>query len=141
MINNEPREVTLIYHSDKEDDKKARGYVESLKGYAIKTLDLSKESLTETQIAQLADKMNMGIEELIDPTYDDHISVHKEGLKLMDRQEMLTLMRHDPKLISTPILVVGDKAYKYGTAYELLKEDMVESVGKLKHVNREEKRD
>jgi len=141
MINNEPREMTLIYHSDKEDDKKARGYVESLKGYAVKTLDLSKESLTETQIAQLADKMNMGIEELIDPTYDDHISVHKEGLKLMDRQEMLTLMRHDPKLISTPILVVGDKAYKYGTAYELLKEDMVESVGKLKHVNREEKRD
>lgn len=133
--------MTLIYHSDKEDDKKARGYVESLKGYAIKTLDLSKESLTETQIAQLADKMSMGIEELIDPTYDDHISVHKEGLKLMDRQEMLTLMRHDPKLISTPILVVGDKAYKYGTAYELLKEDMVESVGKLKHVNREEKRD
>jgi arsenate reductase-like glutaredoxin family protein len=141
MINNEPREMTLIYHSDKEDDKKARGYVESLKGYAVKTLDLSKESLTETQIAQLADKMNMGIEELIDPTYDDHISVHKEGLKLMDRQEMLTLMRHDPKLISTPILVVGDKAYKYGTAYELLKEDMVESVGKLKHVNREEKMD
>jgi len=133
--------MTLIYHSDKEDDKKARGYVESLKGYPVKTLDLSKESLTETQIAQLADKMNMGIEELIDPTYDDHISVHKEGLKLMDRQEMLTLMRHDPKLISTPILVVGDKAYKYGTAYELLKEDMVESVGKLKHVNREEKRD
>ena len=29
MIENEPRELTLIYHSEKTDDKKARAYVES----------------------------------------------------------------------------------------------------------------
>ena len=55
MIHNEPGELTLIYHSDKQADKKARGYVESLQGFKIKTIDLAKESLTETQLAEIAD--------------------------------------------------------------------------------------
>jgi arsenate reductase (glutaredoxin) len=141
MINNEINEITLIYNSEKSDDKKAVGYLQSVRGYKIKSLDLAKESITETQLAQLADKMEVSIEDLIDPTFDDHISVHKEGLKLIDRQEMLTLMKHDPKLISTPILVVGEKAYKFGTGYELIKEGMSREVAGLKHANREEKRD
>lgn len=140
MINNQPGELTLIYNSDKHDDKKARGYVESLTGFAIKTLDLAREKLTETQLAEVADKMEVPIEELLDPTYDDHISVHKEGLKFMDRQSLLTLMVHDPKLISTPIAIIGKRAYKFGSGYAFIKEKMVQEVAGLDKANREEKR-
>jgi arsenate reductase (glutaredoxin) len=140
MIHNETGELTLIYNSEKHDDRLARGYVESLKGFTIKTLDLSKEKITETQLAEVADKMNVGIEELLDPTYDDHISVHKEGLKLMDRQSMLTLMVHDPKLINTPIAIIGKRAYKFGSGYAFIKEKMAEEVAGLTNANREEKR-
>jgi arsenate reductase-like glutaredoxin family protein len=140
MINNEPREITLIYNSYKEDDKKARGYVESLDGYTIKSLDLHKEPITETQLAEIATMMGMPIEDLLDPTYDDHISVHQEGLKLMDRQSMLTLMRNDTKLIRTPILIVGKKAYKFETGYQLINKKMVKEVGNLRYANQEEKR-
>src|SRR5688572_1621493 len=125
MIHNESAELTLIYNSDKHDDKKARGYVESLKGFTIKTIDLATDSITETQLAEIADKLNMPIEELHDPTYDDHISVHTEGLKLMDRQSLLTLMTHDRKLISTPIAIIGKRAYRFGTGYAFIKEKMV----------------
>ena len=38
---------------------------------AIKTLDLAREKITETQLAQIADKMQVPIEELVDITYDD----------------------------------------------------------------------
>lgn len=141
MINNKSGELTLIYNSNKSDDKKARGYVESLSGVTVKTLDLAREKLTETQLAEIADKMEIGIEELIDPTFDDHISVHKEGLKLMDRQSLLTLMTNDPKLISTPIVILGNKAYKVGTGYGFIKERMVKEVADLEHANKEEKRD
>jgi arsenate reductase (glutaredoxin) len=140
MINNETGELTLIYNSEKSDDKKARGYVESLKGFRIKTIDLAFERITETQLAEIANKMQMGIEELLDPTYDDHISVHKEGLKLMDRQSMLTLMVHDPKLISTPIAIIGKRAYKFGSGYGFIKEKMVQEVAGLRKANREERR-
>jgi arsenate reductase (glutaredoxin) len=141
MIHNESAELTLIYNSDKDDDKKARGYVESLQGFSIKTIDLAKESITETQLSEIALKMNIGIEDLLDPTYDDHISVHKEGLKLMDRQSLLTLMTHDTKLISTPIAIIGKHAYKFGTGYAFIKEKMVQEVAGLAKANREEQRD
>jgi arsenate reductase-like glutaredoxin family protein len=140
MINNEIGELTLIYNSDKHDDKKARGYVESLQGFKIKTIDLAIEKITETQLAEVADKMNVGIEELLDPTYDDHISVHTEGLKLMDRQSLLTVMTNDPKLISTPIAIIGKRAYKFGSGYAFIKEKMAQEVAGLSSANREEKR-
>lgn len=140
MIHNEKAELTLIYNSDKQDDKKARGYVESLPGFTVKTIDLSKESITETQLAEIADKMNCGIEELLDPTFDDHISVHKEGLMMMDRQSLLTLMTHDRKLIITPIAIIGKHAYKFGSGYAFIKEKMAQEVAGLSGANREEKR-
>jgi arsenate reductase-like glutaredoxin family protein len=140
MIHNEEAELTLIYNSDKHDDKKARGYVESLGGFKIKTIDLAKESITETQLAEVAGKLNCSIEDLLDPTFDDHISVHKEGLKLMDRQSLLTLMTHDPKLINTPIAIIGKHAYKFGSGYAFIKEKMAQEVAGLSKANREEKR-
>lgn len=140
MINNEVGEMTLIFNSDKHDDQKARGYAEALQGFKIKTIDLAREKITETQLAGIANMMKVQIEDLVDPTYDDHISVHKEGLNMMDRQSMLTLMVHDTKLIATPIAIIGKHAYKFGTGYDLLKEKMVQEVAGLKSANREERR-
>lgn len=130
MIENEPRELTLIYHSEKTDDKKARGYVESLPTLAIKTLDLAKESITETQLAQLADKMEVSVQNLIDTTYDERENTpqNKDGLKEMDTTEILTFIKHNPKLLATPILIIGDRAYKYESAYHLIKEQLAEGV-------------
>lgn len=140
MIENQSKELTLIFNSDKSDDKKARGYVETLRGVTIKSIDLSKEKITETQLAEIADKMEVGIEDLLDPTYDDHISVHKGGLKLMDRHSLLTLMIQDPKLISTPIVILGKKAYKVGSGYEFIKERMDTELGGLEHAYDEGKK-
>ena len=142
MIENQPRELTLIYHSEKSDDKKARGYVQSLRDVTIKTLDLAKESMTETQLAQLADKIEIPIEELIDVTYDERPDTggNKDGLKKMDRTEILIMIKQNPKLLSTPILVIGDRAYKYGSAYNLIKDNMDEGIKtNSKSVNAEER--
>jgi arsenate reductase len=130
MFDNQPRELTLIYHSEKSDDKKARGYVQSLRGVTIKTLDIARETITETQLAQLADKIEIPIEELIDVTYDDRADTenNKAGLKQMDRTEILTMIKQNPKLLCTPIVIIGDRAYKYGSAYHLIKDDMWEGV-------------
>ena len=100
MIENEPRELTLIYHSEKTDDKKARAYVESLPTLAIKTLDLAREKVTETQLAQIADKMQLPIEELVDITYDDRSTAARqtESIKQMDSGELLILIRAQSKI-------------------------------------------
>ena len=143
MIENEPRELTLIYHSEKTDDKKARAYVESFPSLTIKTLDLAREKVTETQLAQIADKMQVPIEELVDITYDDRSTVVRqtESIKEMDSGELLILIRHNPKLLATPILIIGDKAYKYATSYHLINEYLDEGVKSVSDVvNPEEKK-
>jgi arsenate reductase-like glutaredoxin family protein len=144
MIDNQLKELTLIYHSEKSDDKKARGYVESLRNVAIKTLDLAKEQLTETQLAQLADKMGEPVANLIDPTYDDREDTveNKEGLKSMDTTELLTMIKRNPRLLDTPVVILGNKAYKYKTGYNLIKETMAEGVKSVSDVvNIEERKD
>lgn len=143
MIENESRELTLIYHSEKTDDKKARGYVESFPSITVKTLDLAREKLTETQLAQIADKMQAPVSELVDITYDDrpNTTENKEGLKEMDKTQLLILIKQNPKLLATPIIILGNKAYKYGTGYHLIKDFMDEGVKSGSNaVNAEEKK-
>jgi arsenate reductase-like glutaredoxin family protein len=144
MIDNQIRELTLIYHSEKSDDRKARGYVESLRQVTIKTLDLAREQLTETQLAQLADKMGEPVANLIDPTYDDRGAKgeNQDGLKEMDTAELLVMIKHNPMLLDTPIVILGDKAHKYKTGYNLIRERMGEGVNSISDaVNREEQKD
>jgi arsenate reductase-like glutaredoxin family protein len=143
MIENEPRELTLIYHSEKTDDKRARAYVESFPSLAIKTLDLARDKVTETQLAQIADKMHVAIEALVDVTYDDRSTAARssESIKQMDRAELLVLIRHNPKLLATPILIIGDKAFRYSTSYHLINEYLDEGVKSVSDVvNPEEKK-
>lgn len=142
MIENQPNELTLIYHSDKADDKKARAFVESVTDYKVKTLDLKKESLTETQLAQIANKMDVKIEMLIDPTYKDRLpSKDLNTIGAVSDMDLLTIMTREPILINTPITIIGKRAYQYASATELLNKNMTtDGVASTKGANREERR-
>ena len=121
MIDYQPHELILIYHSEKSEDKKARGYIESLPTLAIKTVDLATESMTEAELLLLADKIEIPIEELIDPAYDDRFNTENDqkAFGQMDRTQILIMIKQNLKLLNTPILINGDRAYKYGSAFYL----------------------
>lgn len=124
MIENEPNELTLIYHSDKDDDKKARAFIETVVDYKVKTLDLKKESLTETQLAELAGKMGLPVQDLVDKTYQDQLrSEDKKITSAMWSNDLLTLLKREPILVKTPIVIIGKKAYTYASSYDLLTEN------------------
>lgn len=118
-MEHQSNEMVFIYRSDKEDDNKIKAFVESLPGYVIRFVDVVRDSLSETQLVDLARKMKLHIEDLVDPAFDDHISVHNEGLKMMERKEILNLMSTDPKIMHTPVVVIGNKASKFTNAYKL----------------------
>lgn len=141
MIDNKQRELTLVFNSEKPDDRKARGYVESLPSVVIKVLDLSKEAITETQLAQLSDKLGIPVTDMVDPTYDD---TGKAGnkvrvLKEMEGQELLILLAHNTRLLATPILIVGNKAYKFASSYELINQYQALGVKSSAAANTEER--
>ncbi|HWA33920.1 MAG TPA: hypothetical protein VG737_07315 [Cyclobacteriaceae bacterium] len=124
MIENQPNELTLIYHSDKDDDKKARAFIETVADYKVKTLDLKKESLTETQLAELAAKMGLPVQDLVDKSYKDQLqNTDKKVTSTMWSNDLLTLLKQEPILIKTPIVIIGKKAYTYASSYDLLTEN------------------
>lgn len=140
MIENQSNELTLIYHSSKPDDKKTRAYVESITSFAIKTLDIHRQSLTETQLAEIAVKMDGTIHDLIDPTYEDQAGSVEVG-KMSDA-DILTMLRQQPILLHTPILIIGKAAFRYTSSYDMIRENggKTPGVGNIPAANIEEKR-
>jgi arsenate reductase (glutaredoxin) len=140
MIENQPNEVTLIYHSDKENDQKSRGYVEALDGYVIKTLDLKKEKLTETQLAEVANKLGATIDELVDESYADRANIG--SVKGLREEDALKLMVNDPILVNTPIVIIGKHAFHVDSAFELIRAGIADDgVRDSPAANVEERRD
>ncbi len=123
MIENQPNELTLIIHSDKDKDKKMRAFVETISTFKVKTLDLKREALTQTQLAEIANKMNVEIKDLMDESYLDIIKGEtKEGEESMSANDMSTLISKNFLLLETPILIIGKDAYRYKSAYQILEE-------------------
>ena len=123
MIENQPNEITLIFHSDKDKDKKMRAFVETISTFKIKTLDLKRDALTQTQLAEIANKMKVEIKDLIDESYMDTIKGEtKEGEESMSPNDMLTLISKNFLLLETPILIIGKDAYHYKSPYQILEE-------------------
>lgn len=123
MIENQPNEITLIFHSDKDKDKKMRAFVETISTFKVKTLDLKRETLTQTQLAEIANKMKVEIKDLIDESYMDTIKGEtKEGEESMSPNDMLTLISKNFLLLETPILIIGKNAHHYKLAYQILEE-------------------
>jgi arsenate reductase-like glutaredoxin family protein len=120
MINNQPNEITLIFHSDKEEDKKTRAYVETLEDYAIKTLDLKRENLTATQLTEIADKLGIQVGALVDEQYSDRVKI--ESVKGLRDQDTLKLLANNPILLATPIVIIGEHAYQFDSSYDLIHE-------------------
>ncbi len=125
MIENQPNEITLIYHSDKAEDKKARAFVETIAGYTVKTLDLKRDRLTETQLAEIAHKMNVEFAMLFDATYKDRFKANGlHDIASASDSDLLTILTQEPILINTPITIIGKRAYLYAAAYELLTKEI-----------------
>jgi arsenate reductase-like glutaredoxin family protein len=124
MLSTVKNELTLIYHSAKENDKKARAYCASLPDYKPKMLDLKRDQLTETQLAEIADKMQIPIKELVDASYED-ACMDRTHVKQMSDEDILTVLVGNPEILKTPIVLMGDgRCFHPGSSYDLIRENM-----------------
>lgn len=144
MIENQTNEMTLICHSGKSEDKKSRAFVESLsEKYKVKILDLTRDKLTETQLAEIADKMDVSLQELCNTTYVDEANKEQaiNHIKGLSDADLLVLLVKQPILVNTPILIVGKNAYSYQNGFELFYKNITtEGVASRSSANAEEKR-
>lgn len=114
-------EILLIYNSEKYEDRKAKGYADTLKDHALNERDVTKNNLTETQIAEIAADMNVDISQLVDKNSD--LYLHQLKDKSFSEEELMKLIVKNPELLKTPIAYKGSKAFFVDSAYQFVNDD------------------
>jgi arsenate reductase-like glutaredoxin family protein len=115
-------EIIFIYNSEKFRDREAYGYIKSVKDYKVKEIDLSRDQVTETQLLDVADRLEVSPAQLMDKQSDVYVNEYKD--KDLGTEDVLTAIRQKPDLLHTPIALYSDKAYLVKTPYDLVKKGM-----------------
>ncbi|WP_296621709.1 arsenate reductase family protein [Marivirga sp.] len=115
-------EIKFIYDSKHINEREALAYAKSLDQHIINPIDLDKESITERQWAEIAEKLNVPVKELIDVN-NDYYKDELEG-KDFDDQDLLQLITSHPQIIKTPIIHTNNYAKFVKSPYDFNEMDM-----------------
>ncbi|MGF1637026.1 MAG: arsenate reductase family protein [Cyclobacteriaceae bacterium] len=123
MFNLHENEITFFYHPNRNDDRKALAYAESIGNYHVKKIDLTTNKLTETQIGVIADMLKVEIHELVDRSHPSYktLDLDSNDNPAYDKEDIMTLLKNIPELITTPIAIIGKKGYRWKSADEMAK--------------------
>ncbi|MEX2593264.1 MAG: hypothetical protein WD426_10845 [Anditalea sp.] len=115
-------EIKFLYNSQKKDDREAYGYISSLDKHKINELDITKTSLTPTQLSELAIKLGVPIIRL----FDEKSSYYRDNIEGKDLEEadLLTVLKEEMHTLKTPIMISAEKAVFLESKYDTNTIDM-----------------
>lgn len=115
-----PKEVVIIYNFKVQGNREALAYAKQI-AQNVNEIDISKNPLTERQLAELLDRLGVGIADII----DQRSELYKEKYKDVDMEEAdwLGVIKRNPELMRTPIGILGDKAVICESPNDMLKLD------------------
>lgn len=99
------RQITLFYSSNSIRAKKTLAYAKA-EGILIQEIDILKTKLTGTQIAELADRLNIEVKDLINqehPSYKQKFEHHN-----LSERDWIKMIQHNPEIMKQPIALRGD---------------------------------
>lgn len=112
------RQITLFYSSKSVRAKQTLAFAKS-EGVPIQEIDILKTPLTGTQIAELADRLHLEIEDLVNqehPAYTSHFEHHN-----FSSEDWIKMIRHNPEIMKQPIALRGDKTVLVETPTDIIK--------------------
>ncbi|WP_339626574.1 hypothetical protein [uncultured Winogradskyella sp.] len=112
------RQITLFYSSKSVRAKQTLAYAKA-EGLPILEIDILKTKLTGTQIAELAEKLHLKIEDLINqehPAYTSHFEHHN-----FSSNDWIKMIQHNPKIMKQPIALRGDVTILVETPTDIIK--------------------
>lgn len=122
MFDMTKNEIKFLYNSNKKDDREAYGYAKSLNKHKINELDVARTKLTQTQISELALKLNVPIREL----FDEKSSYYRDNIagKDLEDDDLLTVLKAEVDCLKTPIMISEKKAIFLESKYDTNNIDM-----------------
>ena len=107
-------EYLLVYNSSDIQDREAAGYLRTLRSISINEQDISRDMLTETQLVEAANMLDVDITKLLrtDKKIDDDFT----------SEEILKLLRTQPELLNTPFVLSRERSFFVDSPLNLIKE-------------------
>lgn len=118
MLQNEERQITVYLGGNDYKDNQTVAYAKS-EGYKVKSVDVTKENFTGTQLLQLADKMAVSLSDLVDHQKEEFKSISSDST--YNQEGWMELILNHPSLIKTPIIQLGNNVYFIDTPTDALK--------------------
>lgn len=112
------RQITLYYSSKSNRAKQTLAYAKA-EGLPIQEIDILKTPLTGTQIAELADRLQIGIADLVNqdhPSYTSHFEHHD-----FSSNDWIKMIQHNPEIMKQPIALRGNITILVETPTDIIK--------------------
>ena len=104
---NTTKEITLIYNSQDHIGKQILAYAQ-IENIPIHDIDLVHMKLTPTQWAEVAGKMGIAVQDLVNTQSPDFIQKFGHHDEFSD-DDWLKVLVHNPEVLKAPIVMKGDK--------------------------------
>jgi len=109
-------EIVLFYNPNRESAQKTLGYAKG-EGLPVRDVDILKNVFTGTQLEELAERLLVPIEGLVNKDHPDLPSQFKEA-NLSDN-DWIKFLRKNPEFIKEPIAIRGHKSIFVETPSDL----------------------
>ena len=118
-MNIDKKELLFIYNAEKSTDRTALSYAEPIKDYKLKEFDISKDFFTELQLKEIASLLHVQPKEMVDTTSD--IYRDKYANSSLSESDLLTVLKHEPSMMRTPIALYHDHGEFVTSSYDFIK--------------------
>ncbi len=110
------REIILYYNPDRPSASKTLGYAKG-EGFALQDINIITNKFTGTQLEELASKLNVNIEGLVNKEHPDYEGyLHNSNFS---DDDWIKVLQKNPQFIKEPIALRGHQAMFVKTPSDL----------------------
>ncbi|MFD1160973.1 arsenate reductase family protein [Hwangdonia seohaensis] len=118
VIATSDRQITLYYNSRSRIGKQALAYAKT-HGLPIEEVDILKTPLTGTQITELAGRLGIKINELVN---QEHYKYRKKfTAKCFSSEDWITMIQNHPEIMKQPIALRGERTVLVNTPTDIIR--------------------
>ncbi|MGM5469999.1 arsenate reductase family protein [Flavobacteriaceae bacterium LMO-SS05] len=118
VISTSDRQITLFYNSRSQRGKQALAYAKT-HGLAVQEIDILKTPITGTQITELADRLGMPIQEMVN---QEHYKYRRKfTFQCFSSEDWITMIQNHPEIMKQPIALRGDRTILVETPTDIMR--------------------
>jgi len=108
VIAKDDNQITLYFNSKTSLGQQTLPYVKAAEK-KVRTIDISKTTVTGTQWSELADGLNLPISELVNKDNPDFKKEYSSKEVELEQNDWIKVLQNSPEVLSMSIAIIGDK--------------------------------